>query len=247
MVRTQVRNLGWWSVCAVAGALAVTTGADAGIIGHRWAEVDNSTLSNGAASGLNDGSLDGKIYRTFDLFLQVSQGLLTVDSGFTQSIGPNPGIEVTNTSFFQFLPGGFPNDKTPLGSIINVFPLLEFDSYVAMGTTSGSNISFAGPLTFDNTGLVGTWFVVTAAPPSENGEVRVGRFTVESSAGFGVDESATRSLGGTLVVGTADGNSTLINISNAFGTTSGTIPAPGSVGTLVGFAGLTLARRRRRG
>jgi uncharacterized protein (TIGR03382 family) len=72
-----------------------------------------------------------------------------------------------------------------------------------------------------------------------DGRVFVGRFTVESLTGFMTDESADRSLAGTLFVfPEGAGQGTVIEISNAF------VPTPGAA-ALLGVAGLGLLRRRR--
>lgn len=240
MVRNHGRTGVVRSALALTAAAGLTSGAFAGVIGHQWVEVDNSIGANGNATHLDDGTL-GAVYRTFDLYLQVPDSVLVLDSGFTQSQGPNSGIEVQNTSFFHFEPGGAPNDKPPLPAFFSLFPLLEFDSYVAMGDLTAPEIGLAG-FTFDSTELTGTWFTSggSAAEPTEEGLLFAARFTVESTTGFGTDESASRFLGGQMFLGLDGGdNNIIVEISNAFG-----IPAPSSA-MATGLLGLTLLRRRR--
>jgi len=240
---------------AVLGALSIAAGAQAGGgnplgITHTWVEVDNSMLVNGNPSGLNDGSFDGTIYRTFDLFVNLTQTVTAFDSGNAQndSFGNsgNTGIDATGATMFQFEPlPGTPLDKIPNVGTINAFPLAEYDSWVGIGDAVGTNISTPVPLVFNTTELTGAWFTIGGVPP-ENGGVFVARFTVSSLLGFGQDESASRFLGGQLLVGTGDGNSTIIDISNAFATTGPppSIPTPGAI-AIFGLAGLASVRRRR--
>ncbi len=237
--RTQVARAAF----ALIGAAGLASSTQAGIIGHQWVEVDNSVGVAGPTH-LSDGTLPGGvIYRTFDLYLQVPDGVQVLDSGFTQSQGSNTGIEIQNTSFFQVEPGGVSNDKPPLPGFFPLFPQLEFDSYVAMGDLPGAQIGLAG-LTFTTSELTGTWFATggSAAEPTEDGLLFAARFTVQSSTGFGTDESASRFLGGVMFLGLDGGdNNVVITLSNAFATT---IPAPGGA-AMMGLLGLTLSRRRR--
>lgn len=242
----MLRDVFSYSALRVTGVVVAATftaaGARAGgpIITHKWVEVDNSTLADSTASGLNDGSFDGNIYRTFDLFVNLTQTVTTFDSGFTN----NTGIQISGSSFFQFEPiPGTPNHLIPAQTTINAFPMVEFDSWVGIGDTQASAISTAG-FTFDTSTLFGTWFTTSAFQPTEDGDVFVARFTVTSALGFGQDESATRFLGGQLLVGTGAGDSVTINISNAFATTGPQIPAPGAAAVLA-LAGLAGSRRRR--
>ncbi len=231
------------SFCALSVSMFAASSVEAGVLGSRWEEIDNSISSaTGAATGLNDGTLDGTIYRTFDLYLQVTNDVLALDSGFTQSAGPNSGMQISESDYFQFTGAGV-NNVTPLSAFFSLFPLLEYDSYVAIGDLPGSQIGQIG-LTFDDHDLVGTWFAPGASPgtPDAAGEIFVGRFTVESFEGFGEDESEVRSLGGQLFVGLADGSTTVVNISNAFATTA--IPTPGAM-PIAALMGLAALRRRR--
>lgn len=241
MVRNNGRAVAARSAFSLIAAVGLTGGAHAGVIGHQWVEVDNSMGATGPTH-LNDGTLPGGVrYRTFDLYLQVPDDVLVLDSGFTQSQGPNTGIEIQNTSFFQFEPGGSVNDRPPLPAFFPLFPLLEYDSYVAMGDLSAAQIGLTG-FTFNQAELTGTWFASggSAAQPTEDGLLFAARFTVESTTGFGTDESASRFLGGQMFIGLDGGdNNVIITLSNAFA-----IPAPGGM-AMMGLLGLTLARRRR--
>ena len=247
MNRDMSLRRGFGAAFALAGAVGLAGAAHAGILGHAWVEVDNSVFFNGNATGLNDGAHNGTIYRTFDLYVNVGQGVLVADSGDTQSGGPNSGILIQNTSFFQFNPGGSPSNAPPLQGFLPLFPHLEFDSYVALGDTPPAQIGLTGlgqGFVFDTDELSGTWFTSQGSPasPEGNGNLFVARFTVESTSGFGTDESASRFLGGQLYVALADGNTTgVLDISNAFATS---IPAPGAL-ALAALAGLNVIRRRR--
>jgi uncharacterized protein (TIGR03382 family) len=231
------------SFCALSASMFVASNVEAGVIGSRWEEIDNSTSSaTGAATGLNDGTFDGTIYRTFDLYLQVTSDVLVLDSGVTQSAGPNSGLLISGSDYFQFAGAGV-NNVTPLSAFFSLFPLLEYDSYVSIGDIPGSQIGQIG-LTFDTNDLVGTWFAPGSSPgtPDAAGEIFVGRFTVESVEGFGEDESDVRTLGGQLFVGLSDNSTTVVNISNAFATT--VIPTPGAM-PIAALMGLAALRRRR--
>ncbi len=244
MIRSSTRVLR--PVCALTGAVVFASAAHAGFVGHRWEEVDNSTLRGGAASGLNNGAFNGKIYRTFDLFIIAPQGMLIADSGFTQSQGPNPGLTLSNSSYLQLEPFGSPNDKRPTEGAINAAPIIEFDSWVTLGDLAPATVGLIG-FSFNTTSLIGTWFSGgTVAAPTENGEVLIARFTVESALGFGVDESADRFLGGQMFIGLAGDVGGIVTISNAFalGSTP-TIPAPGGAIALLALAGGVFGSRRR--
>lgn len=244
MIRSSIRV--FRPICALTGAVVFASAAQAGFIGHRWEEVDNSTLRGGAASGLNNGAFNGTIYRTFDLFITSPTGLLLADSGFTQSQGANSGLFVTNSAFLQLEPFGSPNDKRPTDGAINAAPIIEFDSWVTLGDLAPATVGLIG-FSFGTTSLLGTWFTPgIVAAPTENGEVLIGRFTVESTLGFGADESAERFLGGQMFIGLPGDVGGIVNISNAFalGSTP-TVPAPGGAIALLALAGGALVSRRR--
>jgi len=229
-----------------AGGLIVSSASGA-VLGHRWSEIDNSTDVNGNPTGLDDGVFNGTIWRTFDLFLEIDDPVITLDSGVTPAVDPNDGLGVNGgTEFFQFFVLGSPNNFPPASPAINNFPLVEFDSYVGFGDLAASEIFTAGSFTFDTTSLVATWAPLPglgAIGPDENGELFVGRFTVSSDLGFGANEASEFFLGGELDVSFVNDDPETIQISNAFGTV---IPGPGGLAVLgvVGAAG-ALRRRRR--
>lgn len=232
------------SLCGAVAALSVSSCADAAIMGHQWVEVNNALLpGTGAASGLADGSLDGTIYRTFDLFITSDVPVTVLDSGVTQTSGPNAGLSISGTSFFQRAPtGGGGGVLPPEASAIASDPLLQFDSFVGVGGRSAASILVAGAITFSDTGLRGTWATMPGSgpeAPNANGRIFFGRFTVSSVLGFGSDESAARRLSGRVFAfpqGATAG--VTIDVGNAFA-----IPAPGSA--LLGGVMVWAARRRR--
>ena len=225
-------------VLAAGAVVAFATTASGAILGHEWVEVDNSVLSvNGQPSGLADGGLYGNIYRTFDLYITTDTPLLVLDSGVTQSSGVNPGLSLSNSSFFQ--QDFFGSEKER-----NAEPLLEFDSFVGLGERGAADILETGSITFTQTAITGTWSIRggdSPVAPNAEGRVFFGRFTVESELGFRQDESATRSLGGTVFAFPEGADlGTVVEIdSNPFA-----IPAPGGTGVVL-IAGAGLLRRRR--
>lgn len=209
-----------------------------------WVEVDNRVLPGTLSpSGLDNGTLNGTRYRTFDLFIKVSNPILVVDSGVTQTSGLNQGLSLGSGSFFQTTKGGLHNDFSPSASEISTEPLLGFDTFWAFGQRSRSAVLVTQPLQFGSDSAKGTWSVLPGQSESGDafGRVFVGRFTVPTTTGFGSDESAQRRLSGKLFVfskGASSGE--LIEVPNAY-----VIPGAG-VMPLLAILGAVAFRARRR-
>jgi hypothetical protein len=214
------------------------------IIGSSWVEVDNRFLpGTSTATGLNDGTLNGTRYRTFDLYITSDTPLTVLDSGVTQSSGPNAGLSVNQGSFFQrSKSGGTANNFKPDSGSLATDPIINFDTYFGLGTRLTSGVLITHALTFTSNAATGTWAATpgTSESPDAQGRIFAGRFTVETTSGLGTDESPTRNLSGSLFVfakGATSGQ--VIQIANAY-----RVPTPASgVFTLVGL--VALSRRRR--
>jgi hypothetical protein len=237
------RFVGATAVCVI-GALSRYDSVSAAMLGHQWVEVNNSrTTGSQAPSGLDDGTLDGIRYRTFDLYLVSDAPLFIMDSGITQSSGANPGLSLANAVFFQRSSFGSPNHLPPTTPATTADPIVEFDSYIGLGARSAPSILVAQPISFENAQVRGTWSTLPGSggeAPGPGGRIFFGRFTVSSALGRGSDESASRSLAGTVFAfpqGAAVGQT--IQISNAFA-----IPGPNAAALLL--IGSTLVLRRRR-
>jgi len=228
--------------CAAGLGSLVASSADAGMIAQ-WVEVDNSATNSGQPTGLNDGSHNGIVWRTFDLFLQTTTPIQRLDSGVAPSLDPNAGVTISgNVQYFQQSYDGAPQDLPPSPSAESENPLIVFDSYVGLGDLLADEIIETVEVEFDEDSLVGQWQAapfVGSVGPNENGEIFAGRFTVSSELGFGVDESADRMLGGELFVQEEGGGFQIVELPNAFA-----IPAPGGF-FLIGLLGIAAARRKR--
>ncbi len=230
--------------------LLASAGSCRAALSSLWVEVDNSRFTgSNALTGLDSGLLDGNRYRTFDLFITSDLPVLLFDSGKSQSSGPNGGLRLTppipDGSFFQRDNPGAGGGKLPpdAPAILND-PLLQFDTFVGVGLRPATGILVASAISFDANTVLGTWSTAAGSGPEvpdANGRIFFGRFTVRSTLGFGNDESATRSLGGQVLVfqqGATSGR--VLQIPNAYAT----IPAPAAA--LLGLVAAIGGARRRR-
>jgi hypothetical protein len=231
------------SISAVA-LLGFATIASAAVTGHRWEVIDNSTYNFGSLAGQPTGLTN--VY-TFDLFLQDDGGVpvSAIDSNDLSSVIQNDGISVSGGTFYQVEFLG-ENNLPPSTNEIDFAPELEFDTYVALGPLEDSEILVASAIDFDVAGgtrLRGVWSpnpgagVGSTVPADENGEIYIGRFSVELLPGESIE---TAFLGGEISAVLSDGTRQILTIDNAFDV----IPSPGSA-ALFGLAGLAAARRRR--
>jgi hypothetical protein len=221
----------------MAWAAMLTVPCDAQLLGHEWVEINNAISS---VTGLPT-DFGGGMWRTFDLFLTTDTPIFNIDSGLTQSSGSNPGLTTENTTFFQREFFGSPNNFPPTGGQLAAEPMLEFDSYVGLGSLSASEILTIAPISFAGGVLSGAWSPLAGQPPAApdaSGRIFLGRFSLSSDTGYATDESMQRSFAGTLFVfpqGATRGQ--VVEISNPFA-----LPAPGGLS----FAGLALIASSRR-
>ena len=227
--------------------LAATAGtANAAISDHRWEVVDNSTYTQGSNAGMAS-SIPSNVH-TFDLFLEDGGGVPVnaFESNVAGSGIDNDGVIVSGGTFFQVEILGSPNNLTPTPGEINAFPDVEFDSYIAIGPLTDAAIITPDAIDFGVAGgtrLSGSWAPNpgggggTMIPFNMDGEVLVGRFSIQLDPGVSIEEA---SLSGELVAALGDGSTQIISLSNAFDA----VPAPGAA-ALFALAGLTASRRRR--
>ena len=230
------------------GALALLASAgtaNAAITGHRWEVIDNTTYTQGANAGMPTG-LGSNVY-TFDLYLS-DDGIdpLTALDSNESAINPNDGLSITGGTFHQVPILGNDNDLPPSAPELAFEADLEFDTYVALGPLTESQILTASDINFDVAGgtrFRGVWSpnpgagVGSTVPTDMNGEIFIGRFTIELGNGVDVEDAF---FGGELLAALASGTPQVLTISNAFDA----VPAPGPA-ALLGLAGFAAARRRR--
>jgi len=224
--------------------LAATAGtANAAISGHRWEMIDNDTYTQGSSAGMAS-TVPGNVY-TFDLYLQDDGGIPVnaFESNVMGSGIDNDGIVITGGAFYQVDVLGSDNNLPPTPGEIDFVPNVEFDSYIAIGPLTETEIITPDSIDFGVAGgtrLSGSWAPNpgggggTMIPFNMEGEVLVGRFSIQLDEGVSFNEA---SLSGELVAALGNGTTQIISLSNA-------IPAPGSA-ALFAVAGLTAARRRR--
>jgi len=225
------------SALCLAAAAGCSAGAHAAYLGHQWVEVDNGgILGGGEENGLG-------AWRTFDLFLNVTAPVVVLDSGYTQSSGPNSGIFATNAEIYQDAMG---DALPPNPGLFGTFPELEFDSYVAMGDLNASNISLQGApseggFVFDSQQVLGTWFAAGGmmGMPDGEGNVFAGRFTARELPSIPSGEGDGYLGGELFVFFMGDDIGTVVDIDNAF-----LVPSPGAAA--LAFAALGVGVRRRR-
>ena len=151
-----------------------------------WVELDNSVNpANGNPTGLDDGSYDGTVYRTFDLFVILppngdggppeTNGVYAADFGIA---GPNTGLS-TDGVFYQ-TPEPIGSDSVVANETAAPFEdRVFFDTAVAM---EGALFSFALPMDWDPAGVRGAWFVNPAVQPLEDGHFFIARITISADA-----------------------------------------------------------------
>lgn len=212
-----------WVNSFLAGWIVLPTlGYAVSPVGCQWVEVENQFFpGTGTPTGLFQGTLNGTRYRTFDLYVTTRDPILILDSGISQSSGTNTGIALSTGTFFQRQVAGTSNQLTPSPQSIAADRLLEFDTYCGLGARPASNIWVTIPIDFSSTHASGVWAALagTSEAPDELGRVFAGRFTVPTTAGFRVDESASRQLAGTLFVfskGASSGQ--VVELYNAYST-----------------------------
>lgn len=156
--------------------------------GAFWVEIDNSVNpANGNPTGLDDGSYDGTVYRTFDLYAVLQapwfsndpqeNGVYAVDFGIA---GPNTGL-VTDGVFFQ-APAPFDSDSVIVNESLAPFQdQVFYDSAVAM---ADEPITFIIPMVWDPSGVTGAFFpqLVNQIYPSEGAFFYIARITLSADA-----------------------------------------------------------------
>jgi len=227
--------------------LAVTAGtANAAISDHRWEVVDNSTYTQGSNAGMAS-SVPGNVY-TFDLYLQDDGGIPVnaFESNVPGSGIDNDGVIISGGTFYQVDVLGSDNNLPPTPGELDFVPDVEFDSYIAIGPLTDTEIITPDAIDFGVAGgtrLSGSWAPNpgggggTMIPFNMDGEILVGRFSIQLDEGVSIEEA---SLSGELVAALGNGAVQTLSLSNAFDA----IPAPGSA-ALFAVAGLAAARRRR--
>ena len=161
-----------------------------------WVELDNSVNpGNGNPTGLDDGSFDGTVYRSFALYVVLPPAwdgsgvegncVGAMDFGIVVS---NSGLS-TDGVFFQ-APDPFNSDSV----VVNEAAASEqnqvfFDTAVALGTKAITVTSWpvADAIVWDEAGVTGAWWPNPAANcvrPDANGAVFVARITVDGAASY---------------------------------------------------------------
>lgn len=201
---------------ACTALLAAAWATAGGVLGHAWVEVDNATSTiTGDPTGLDDGTFDGRRYRTFDLFIEVDAPVIVVDSAITQSQGDNGGLRLTGGTLFQQTLFGSENNLPPNPAALPIEPLLEFDTYAGLGDLPAGSILQAAPVAFTSSLLTGTWSPsIGVDPPGSDGPelAFIARFTASPDPARG-----DLFLGGELFIFTEDNvPGRVITIGNAF-------------------------------
>jgi hypothetical protein len=154
-----------------------------------WVELDNSVNpATGNPTGLDDGSYDGTVYRSFDLYVVLppawdtgdpqTNRLHAVDFGFAVD---NAGL-VTDGVYFQ-TPEPFESDSVVFNETLAPFDdQVYFDCSVAIGddpiTVQG------GPMDWDPDGVVGSWSTTNnpGVLPGDGALLLIARVTVSADA-----------------------------------------------------------------
>lgn len=225
--------------------LAIAAPATALPLGAFWIEVDNG----GATDAF--GSIAG--HRTFDLYVQLQTGDVMTGVQFEGSAG-NPSLMYTQT-VFQHSFGG--DTRSPA---INetAFPVLEFDTYLAMGNLDGQDdqIDVQHFDTIDPNAITASWTpnvangFTAAQPDSFDNSMWLARFSVTSAGEFSSETDDIEYLGGQLFLsgegpngafGPGFGENGVVSTPNAFRMAA---PTPGPI-TILAIAGAGASRRRR--
>ena len=169
------------STLVVACSSAVATGQ------AFWVELDNSVNpANGNPTGLDDGSYDGTVYRTFDLFVILpprwdggppeTNGVNAADFGIA---GPNTGLS-TDGVFYQ-TPEPIGSDSVVANETATPFEdRVFYDTAVALEDAS---ISFALPMIWDPAGVTGAFFLPGGRAYTGGGDhFFIARITISADA-----------------------------------------------------------------
>lgn len=208
---------GTLSLCAHAAVTGFVEGR-----GFEWVEVDNGGVSDASGADLSN-------YRTFDLYFNIGAQAGLV-AGFNMGYAPNPSIDdpqpfiETDGDIFNH---AFGNDLEPNEALFDLFPALEFDTFVTSGGMETLTVPQSVDLTGDNNGeLRGVWLTPGGVTLGAGESIWALRITVTDFT----------YLRGSIQVGLGVEGVPYFDVPN--------VPAPGAAG-IFALAGLALTRRRR--